>query len=324
MKPVLIIMMITCLLSCIPDSENTTYSVSYRKDEPAPTTGIKSFMGEELPRKQLSERVRKKYEKNLEKAENDLYENPTKLDPIIWYGRRLAYLGRYQKAIDAYSNGLKRYPASYQLMRHRGHCYIITRQIGQAIDDFELAVFHSTGVKNAIEPDGIPNILNKPLRNNKFNIWYHFGFAYYLSGRFDKAVAAYKRCMDFSDNDDLLVATSYWLYLSAKRIGNDEMAAKALKNVSTSMKLIENTKYFDLILLFKGAKKVEELLRKAEDKNGLLNPTLAYGIGNWYLQNGQVDDARNIFWKTLEHPNWDAFGYIATEADIQNMATSVD
>ncbi len=332
MKPIYYAFLLFVLCSCQPKTEQAVYKIASTQTPSSDFTSdtvkyevTKSFLGEELPNKKLPEKVKKAYEKNLEEANQNLSKKPDNLNHIIWHGRRLAYLGRYQEAIAVYTNGLQRYPSSHQLRRHRGHRYITTRQINKAIDDFELAAFHSKKADNAIEPDGIPNKLNKPLSNDKFNIWYHFGLAYYLNGRFDRAVSAYEKCLEFSNNNDLKVATSYWLYLSARRIGNEEIAAKALENASPGMKLIENRPYLDLLLVFKGVKKVEKILEKAEGKDGILNPTLAYGIGNWYLQNNQLDKARAIFLRTLENPNWDAFGYIATEADIRNMATtSVD
>ncbi|MEQ9402883.1 MAG: hypothetical protein RIM99_04805 [Cyclobacteriaceae bacterium] len=283
---------------------------------------IMSFLGSELTPKELEPETKLKYEKNLAEAEQALTQYPDSLDLIIWYGRRLAYLGQLPESIQVYTDGLSKYPQSYRLRRHRGHRYITTRQIDKAIADFELAAFYSTRAKNQVEPDGLPNKLNQPLGNDFFNIYYHFGLAHYLNGRFDKAVSAYNKCMEFSDNDDLLAATSYWLYMSARRVGNDDLATEVLNKISPTMKMVENDAYLDLLLLFKGTKSEEELIKIATNEDGTLNPTVAYGIGNWYLQNNRIDDARNLFWKTLESPAWDAFGYIATEADINNMATS--
>lgn len=283
---------------------------------------IISFLGNELTPKDLSPEAREKLEKNLESANLAFKAYPDSLEVIIWYGRRLAYLGQHLEAIKVYSDGLGKFPNSYRLRRHRGHRYITTRKINEAIKDFELAAFQSTNAPNRIEPDGLPNKLNKPLGNDHFNIYYHFGLAHYLNGRFDKAVSAYNKCMEYSDNHDLVVATSYWLYMSAKRIGNDQLADEIIEKVSSRMKLVENEAYLDLLLLFKGEKSEDALLKLATAEDGGLNPTLSYGIGSWYLLNNRIDDARTLFWRTLESPGWGAFGYIATEAEINNMATS--
>lgn len=285
---------------------------------------VSSLLGTELPVREFTEEERQKLQVNLDSAKARASKYPDSLDLIIWHGRRLAYLDHHFEAIQVYSDGLIKFPLSHRLRRHRGHRYITTRQINRAIEDFELAAFNSTNKENQIEPDGIPNDQNKALGNDFFNIYYHFGLAHYINGRFDKAVSAYTKCMVYSDNNDLKVATSYWLYMSALRIGNDELAQQVLEEISSKMKMVENDAYLELLLLFKGEKSEGDLIALATDEDGQLDPTVAYGIGNWYLQNGRIDDARNLFWKTLESPTWWAFGYIATEADINNMATSTD
>jgi hypothetical protein len=44
--------------------------------------------------------------------------------------------------------------------------------------------------------------------------------------------------------------------------------------------------------------------------------TQGYGVGNWYLVNGDVDAAREVFERILEGTSWAAFGFIAAEADM--------
>jgi len=279
-------------------------------------TKIYNLMGEELPQKQLKEDTQAKFEKNLRAARANFEANPDSLELIIWYGRRLAYLGRYLEAIEVYTAGLEKFPTSYKLRRHRGHRYITTRQLDKAISDFEMAAFYSLNAKNATEPDGLPNRLNKPLGNDKFNIWYHYGLAHYLNGRYDKAISAYKKCMEFSDNGDLLTATSYWLYMTYRKIGNKELADQVLSSINKNMQVIENDAYLDLLLLFKGEKKAEDLYKVAFPEDGDIDPTLGYGIGNWYQQQGKTEKANEVFLKILDSPSWDAFGYIAAEAEL--------
>jgi len=316
MKIIHPIYLLLFLIACQPSS-NTDQKESQREVKAAKDSSkVYNLMGEELSEKQLSADTRIKFENNLAEAKAVFDANPDSLEAIIWYGRRLAYLGRYLESIDVYSQGLAIFPNSYHLRRHRGHRFISTRQLNKAIEDFEMAAFYSLNAENAIEPDGLPNRLNQPLGNDKFNIWYHYGLAHYLSGRFDKAISAYKKCMEFSDNDDLLSATSYWLYMTYKKIGNAELADQLLDNIHNKMTIIENDAYLDLLLLFKGELNVDELTSKAFPSDGSINPTLGYGIGNWYQQNGNTEKSNEIFLKILESPSWDAFGYIAAEAEL--------
>ena len=277
---------------------------------------VYNLMGEELSNHAFSAQEQARLEKKLTEAKERLDANPDSLELIIWYGRRLAYLGRYLEAIEIYSMGLDKFPTSYKLRRHRGHRYITIRQFEKAVQDFEMAAFYSVSTENEIEPDGIPNKLNKPLGNDKFNIWYHFGLAHYLSGRFDKAISAYKKCMLFSDNDDLKAATSYWLYMTYKKIGNNELAQEVLAPINNKMIMVENDDYLDLLLLFKGEKKVESLENRVFTEDGEINPTLGYGIGNYFQQNGRIEKANETFLKVLESPDWNSFGYIASEVEL--------
>ena len=279
---------------------------------------IYNLMGEELSPLEISDEAREVSEINLGLAKANFDAKPDSLESIIWYGRRLAYLGKYLEAIGVFTEGLRIYPDSYHLYRHRGHRFITTRQLANAIEDFELAAYYSLNLANQIEPDGIPNRLNKPLSNDKFNIWYHFGLSYYLSGRFDKALSAYKKCMDFSDNDDLLVATSYWQYLTYMKLGNKELALEVLESISSDMKLIENDSYYELLKLYQSNNNVEKLLEKATNE-GQIDPTMGYGLASYYQHSGNLDKANELFLLILESPNWNSFGYIAAEAELKTI-----
>lgn len=307
------------LFACQPtaDTNNRNYLPTSTSSQKAKDpTKVYSLMGYELSKKPLPASTFDKRQQNLAEAKMQMENAPDSLALIIWYGRRLGYVGEYLKAIEVYSDALELFPESYELYRHRGHRHITTRQIEQAIKDFEKAAIHSLNSKNKVEPDGIPNAINTPLSNDKFNIWYHYGLALYLNGRYDKAVSAYKKCLSYSDNDDLQVATSYWLYLTYRKLGNAELGKEVLKNAPSNAKLIENQRLYDLIHLFEGKKSVDSLLKKAENKNGQVDPTYAYGIGCWYQHKGDKEKANELFNRALDHPDWDAFGYIASEAEF--------
>lgn len=278
---------------------------------------LTTLLGEPLPPKSFSDStIKVDFEQKLAVAKANFEQFPDSVDLIIWYGRRLAYLGRHEEAIAVYSQGIKQFPDAYRLRRHRGHRYLTTRQIDLAIKDFGEAVALSLDQPNAIEPDGLPNAQNVPLGNDKFNIWYHFGLAHYLSGRYDRAYGAYRQCMTFSDNDDLKAATSYWLYMAAVRSGSNTVAERTLREISTSWEMIENEAYMDLLLLFKGIMSPEAIIEKATATDGTLNPTYGYGIGFYYLNKEQPEKAYDIFQQALDGPSWESFGYIASEAEI--------
>lgn len=240
---------------------------------------------------------------------------------IVWLGRRTAYLSRYREAIDIYTSGIARFSTAPELYRHRGHRYLSTRQFDKAIADFEKAASLVKGRPIEVEPDGIPNKINQPLSTLQFNIWYHWALAYYLKGDFKKAANLYETCMTYSTNPDLLTATADWLYMTYRRLGESEKAAQLLELIKPDMEIIENESYFNGLLLYKGLKKPEALLNlENRDKETLLNTvTQGYGVGNWYLYNGDSTQAKDIFQKVIATNHWAAFGYVAAEAELARM-----
>lgn len=285
--------------------------------EPSKSYQAISALGDTLYAPELDPETKSRFEANLASAKAEYENNPHDAEAIIWYGRRTAYLGNYQKAIDIFSEGVEKHPDDARMYRHRGHRYISVRQFDEAIEDFTKAVELIEGTEDRVEPDGLPNEQNKPRSTLHTNIWYHLGLAQYLSGNFEKAAEAYRNCVDASPNDDMLVAASYWLYMTLKRAGNDGLAGEVLELIETEMDLIENVSYHKLLMVFKGVFDEKSLLDDATTP--LDNATIGYGIGNWHYVNGREERAKEIFSDVYEGSNWAAFGYIAAETDLARI-----
>jgi tetratricopeptide (TPR) repeat protein len=253
---------------------------------------------------------------NYTAAKQQYDANPRDPDAIIWLGRRLGYLGRFQEAIATFSRGIELHPTNPRFYRHRGHRYLTTRQIDKAIADFRRAAALTKNQPDEIEPDGQPNRLNKPLSTLQFNIWYHLGLAYYLKADFKNALAAYRECLKRSrNNDDSLVATSDWLYMTLRRLGRDSEAAQVLTPITEKMDIIENTSYWNRLLMYKGLRTPESLLNP-EGADDLTLATQGYGVGNWHYYNGRKQQARDIFTRVVAGKQWAAFGFLAAEAEL--------
>jgi tetratricopeptide (TPR) repeat protein len=274
-----------------------------------------SLLGRPLVPPQPSPDARKALERNLEKATADFVKNPDDADAIIWLGRRLAYLGRYQEAIAVFSRGIEKHPADLRLLRHRGHRYITTRQLDQAVADLTKAAELAAGVPDQVEPDGDPNPRGIPTGTSHFNVFYHLGLAHYLKGDFERALAAYRDCMKYSTaNNDSLTATSDWLYMTLMRLGRRDEAARVLDPIRPELEVIENQAYLNRLLMYKGLRPADELLRAGGDP--VTRATYGYAVGNWYLYNGQPQKAKETFQAVVKTPQWAAFGYIAAEAEL--------
>jgi tetratricopeptide (TPR) repeat protein len=264
---------------------------------------------------------RDKLEADLAQAEKDLAARPTDPDAIIWVGRRLGYLWRYQDAIATFSKGISLHPNNPRLYRHRAHRYITVRQFDRAIADFDKAVSLIKGTPDEIEPDGAPNPTGKPRSTLHFNIWYHLGLAHYLKGDFQKAADAYVECMKVSTNDDAITATSDWQWMTLMRLNRKAEAAKVLERITPTMEILENGSYHRRLLMYKGLATPESLLDPGK-ADALTIATQGYGVGNWYFVTGNRARAREIFTQVVGGTSWSAFGYIAAEADLQRLSSS--
>ena len=233
-------------------------------------------------------------------------------DALIWYGRRTAYLGHYQEAIDIFTDGVRQYPRDARMLRHRGHRWITLRQFDRAVGDLTKAAELIRNTPDQIEPDGLPNARNIPTSTLQSNIWYHLGLAHYLRGDFDAALRAYREAMAVSKNPDGVVSTSHWLYMTLRRLGRGDEAEAVLAPISTDMEVIENQAYHKLLLMYRGEIAPEELLKEND-------AAIHYGVANWYLYNGERDRAKALFQRIRSEKEWAAFGTIAAEADLRRL-----
>lgn len=264
----------------------------------------------------ISPEAKLEMEKKLREAEANYEANPNSADAIIWFGRRLAYLGRFTKAISTYSLGIDKFPKDARFYRHRGHRHITLRRFDSAIADLKKASQLVKGKPDEIEPDGQPNARNIPTSTLQFNIWYHLGLAYYLTGQNQKALDAYRECLKVSKSPDRVVSTTHWLYMTLRRLNRNDEAVKALEPITEGMDVIENTSYYHLVLMYKGVLPVERLLEEAQGDSAASHSVL-YGIGNWHLYNGRREQALEVFRKIFSSEQWTSFGFIAAEADLQ-------
>jgi tetratricopeptide (TPR) repeat protein len=265
----------------------------------------------------LSENARKTFETRLAEARADYEKSPT-ADAVIWLGRRAAYLGNYREAIRAFTEGIEKFPADARMYRHRGHRFITLRCFDDAIRDFEKAARLVKGKTDEIEPDGLPNARNIPTSTLQSNIFYHLGLAHYVKGDFKNALKAYRQAEKVSTNPDMLVATKHWLYMTLRRLGKTKEAEKSIADVKDDLDIIENDDYYKLIKVYQGKLKADDLLKEIGARaDSLSNASLGYGLGNWFLYNGEREKAEKIFRQITAGNQWASFGFIAAERELK-------
>jgi tetratricopeptide (TPR) repeat protein len=257
---------------------------------------------------------------NLQSAKKNYESDSTNADNIIWYGRRLAYLARYDEAIALFNKGVNLHPTDARMYRHRGHRYLTTRCYKKAIADFETAVELIKGKKDEVEPDGMPNAQNIPTSTLQSNVWYHLGLAYFLEKNLEKAAAAYKQCMKLSKNPDMQVATANWYYITLWKLDKVKEAEAVLRKVHKKMKIIENADYHTILLIYKGVQSPAEIRTKfLDDTSPLSNASIGFGLGNYYLSIGHAAEGVDILERVKAGSQWASFGYMAAEAVLREL-----
>jgi tetratricopeptide (TPR) repeat protein len=279
-----------------------------------------SFLGDTLYAPALPEEVASDRMTLYAEAEDALAAAPEDADALIWMGRRTAYLGRYRDAIDIYTFAMSVHPEDARLYRHRGHRYVTVREPDAAIADLRRAAELTEGRPDEVEPDGLPNDRGIPTSTLQFNIWYHLGLAHYLTGDFEAAAEAYARCAEVSVHPDSQVATAYWRVMTLRRLGREDEARAVLAGITSDMDVIESGGYLDLLLLHKGERTAEDLVGPGGPDATLASTTAGYGVGAWYLLEGNEEEALRLFQRTVSgRDQWAAFGYLAAEAELARL-----
>ena len=242
---------------------------------------------------------------------------PQDRDALIWLGRRIAYTGAYQRAIDLYTLGLERHPDSPFVLRHRGHRYLSIRDTKRARADLERAWTLVRGQPDLVEPDGQPNargILTSTLHSN---IRYHLALAYFLDGDFALAAPIWAEDARVAANLDQRVAATYWWVLSLAYLGRRAEVAALLVPIDPSWEIIENGSYHRLLLYMKGALSEDRLLTAGAD--ALERQTVGNGVGQWHAANGRTAEARAAWQRVLAGNPAPSFGVLAAERGLARL-----
>ena len=264
----------------------------------------------------VSDKARAVYVSKLAEAKTNFKKNPI-ADNLIWLGRREAYLGNYETAIDIYSKGSIKYPKDARFYRHRGHRYISSRCFDLAVKDFKKAVGLTRYEDNELEPDGLPNALGMPTSTLQGNIYYHLGLTYYIQKKYHKARYAYEKCLKLAENNDSYIAAANWLYVIYRHLGQDRRASKLLSTINDDMNLIENHSYHTILKLHQGKLDPVDLENEIMNGQSLANTTLAFGLGNYYSINDNEQKAQSLFDMITKGNQWSAFGYIVAESRLK-------
>jgi tetratricopeptide (TPR) repeat protein len=253
-----------------------SYQASKSHINPPQVIETITLLGDTLTSPELKE---SKSFDQFKSAQLNYFDNQDSPEALIWYGRRIAYLGYFKEAIKVFTLGIETYPNDARFYRHRGHRYISTRQYDKAINDFEKAVILIDQTIDQIEPDGLPNSKNIPLSTLHGNIWYHLGLTYYLKNDMNNALKAFT---------------------------NRSVTHKYDDQVNQEMNIIENMSYHQSCLFYKGLLEESELV---------IDEVALYSLANWYIYEKNDTLKAKEYYQELLKGNPFSFAYIAGEAD---------
>lgn len=254
-------------------------------------------------------------EKDLAQAQARYDSDPANEENIVWLGRRLGYVGRYEDAVAVFSKGLELHPDSAWLLRFRGHRFITLRRFADAVRDLERAEELAAQKPDVVEPDGSPTPANGPIGTLRSSIDYHLALAHYLLGDFEKALAVHQAGAERArTHPDRAVSHGYWTYLTLGQLGRLDEARTSIEGLDLQATLGESFDYRDLLRYYRGELSEAEVL--AGIKLGAVGEaTRLYGLAMQRKFRGDAAGAREL-WTRAASSMHAAFGCIGSEVEL--------
>lgn len=216
------------------------------------------------------------------------------VDALVALGDAYAGLWNHRLAIEAYEKAFRLAPESPLLHQQRGHRLLSIRRFDAARADLEKAV--------ALDP-------------KLAGAWYYLGVLRFVSGEFDAAADAFERNVALAEKPETRIGGLDWLYMSYRRAGRAAEARAVLERVAPDLEIEGNPRlYLDRMLFYKGLKTEAALFEGRRSE--LEKATLAFGVGNWHLANGEAAKARPFFEQVVATSAWPALAFIAAEQEL--------
>jgi len=154
--------------------------------------------------------------------------------------------------------------------------------------------------------------------------WYHLGLSHYFLGEFAESAKAFGHAVDTAPDTDEKINATNWYYASLRRAGKTEEAEKALEAIPPDMtnKAPHTKFYLNLVRFFQGRMSEADALPppppegNKDPEKELVYDTVAYGIGNWHLYNGNTAKAQEYFRKIVKGQVWITWGFVGAETEL--------
>ncbi len=237
-------------------------------------------------------------------ARAKLAADPKNVDLILALSKAQAAQRQYREAVATDTAGLAVAPANGALLLQRGHYELGLREFAAARHDLEKAAELTPGVQE---------------------VFYHLGLAHFFLAEFADASVAFGRARELSQNDDGLISSSNWMYLSLRRSGKDRDADQVLARITPDVKNTDahDVFYLRLLRFYQGKMSEGEVLPPPPQgwdvETELAFDTTAYGVGNWNLIHHKARHAKELFSKVVQGEAWNTFGFVGSEVELERM-----
>lgn len=231
----------------------------------------------------------------VQKARAASEADPRSIDKLIALGVAQSGARQFHEAIATFSRGLQMEPNNALLLRWRGHRYLSTRQFDRALADL------TRGAK---------------LDSTIYGIWYHLGVVQFVLGDFAAAARSFAKAQPMAPDAGELAGATDWLWMSLARSGKLADAKAMLDRRPDS--LATTVAYAQRLRLYRGELRPEAVMTPT-DTADVQVATLAFGVGNWYLVQGDSARAKSWFERSVRSGGWPGFGFIASEAELRRL-----
>ena len=231
----------------------------------------------------------------IARAEAALKADPKNVDRFIQLGVAQSGARQFREAIKTFTSGMAVAPNNAMLYRWRGHRHLSVREFDKAMADLTKGL---------------------ALDSTNYGVLYHLGIVRYIRGDFAGAAAAFARAQPRAPEAGELAGSTDWLWMSLMRAGKKAEAQAMLARRPDSL-VIDNA-YARRLKLYRGEIGPDAVFTPA-DTADVQVATLSYGLGNWYLVNGDTAKARASFERSVKSGGWPGFGFMVSEVELRRV-----
>jgi tetratricopeptide (TPR) repeat protein len=229
------------------------------------------------------------------RATRALADDPQNIQRFIQLGIAQSGARQMREAVQTFTHALAIAPHDPMLYRWRGHRNLSVRNFNGSMADLTKGF-------------GLDSL--------NYGILYHLGVLRFVRGDFNAAADAFARAQPHAPDGGELAGATDWLWMSLQRAGRateaTAMLARRPDNLPTTVA------YSKRLKLYRGEIGPDALFAPS-DTSDVDVATLSFGLGNWYLIQGDTARARAQFKRSIKSGGWPAFGFIASEAELTRI-----